>query len=786
MPTQVELEELVTKFSADVKDLKTRLREAESSLLHTAGVAEGSSLRVSQAIDGIGRTAFATATAILGLGSAFEAVKRGVGLAADAEAMSTTFRVLIGDAEVAKKTLGELQEFALKTPFEMPELLESAKQMVAFGEDAENIVATMRTLGDVASGLEIPLKDLTYLFGTLKSQGRAFTVDIRQFAMRGIPIYIELAKVFGLVGKEAKKIPADMKKVLDEMIEVGAVDFNAVEKAFQNMTGEGGKFFNMMEERSKTLKGVWTEMKESIDLTLREIGDAVIQGLDLNPLVRQITSVANEFKDWIKALDADTKRAIFIVTGLIGVFVGLSAVISLCGTLITVFSGGLNIWAGLITAAVGLTALWVYQLGDLQEAWKVVKRAATDFWRFIKPALPAIIALMILFQGQFAPLYVAIALLVHYWKDVVRAVEEFYDFAKPTLREIWNLTKLIGFAVRDSLVVGWKAAVREIERAGEAIAKTWKEVTGGQEVDWSRIKTAIRDFVIFVEYAFSNIGMVSKVTWDLIKLQIFGAMDEIMKNVGLVPIAIVAGFVVMAETVKRVFTNMLVALVKGVDEAVQAIWEAIKTGKLTDLQDRVKKIIGQAAADSFVFIDDMKNELQKRIGKVTVNEIERDGIKIPVGFNVQGLQEERQKAFNEVVKGKLAMDVGFKEFKEKRLLQNQLEDAAEMVSEVISGTMIPLMLGLKQPSAEAGKQAGTAFAAEFGKEAKKIEAVLMNSAEAFSRLEEFKDTQPNLLRPTAQTTTGTREVVSWLERIFNVLEKKANEPGVRIVPAEVP
>lgn len=786
MPTQVELEELVTKFTADVKDLKMRLKEAESSLQHTAGVAEGSSLRVSQAIDGIGRTAFATATAILGLGSAFEAVKRGVGLAADAEAMSTTFRVLIGDAELAEKTLGQLQEFALKTPFEMPELMESAKQMVAFGEEAENIVATMRTLGDVASGLEIPLKDLTYLFGTLKSQGRAFTVDIRQFAMRGIPIYIELAKVFGLVGKEAKKVPADMKKVLDEMIEVGAVDFNAVEKAFQNMTGEGGKFFNMMEERSKTLKGVWTEMKESIDLTLREIGDAVIRGLDLNPLVRQITSVANEFKDWIKALDADTKRAIFIVTGLIGVFVGLSAAISLCGTLITVFSGGLNIWAGLITAAVGLTALWVYQLGDLQEAWKVVKRAATDFWRFIKPALPAIIALMILFQGQFAPLYLAIALLVHYWKDVVRAVEEFYDFARPTLREIWNLTKLIGFAVRDSLVEGWKFAVKEIQRAGDMIAEAWKKITGGQEVDWGRVKVGIRDFVIFMEYAFSNIGLASKVVWDLIKLQVFTAMDEIMKNFGLVPIAIVGAFIAMGETIKTVFTNLLVSLIKGVDEAVRAIWDAIKSGKLEDIKERVQKIMGQMIENTVVPIDEFKKELQKRIGKVTVNEIEKDGIKIPVGFNVQGLQEERQKAFNEVVKGRLAMDIGFKEFKEKRLLQNQLEDAGEIVSQVISDTLIPLMLGLKQPSAEAGKQAGTAFAAEFGKEAKKIDAVLMNSAEAFSRMEEFRDAQPNLARPMSQTATGTREVVGWLERIFNVLEKKANEPGIRIVPAEVP
>ena len=87
----------------------------------------------------------------------------------------------------------------------------------------------MKMLGSVAAGLSVPLNDLIYLYGTLRAQGRVMTIDIRQFAMRGIPIYDELAKVLGVA-----------KDQINGIVSSGGVTFEHVEQAFKNMTSAGG------------------------------------------------------------------------------------------------------------------------------------------------------------------------------------------------------------------------------------------------------------------------------------------------------------------------------------------------------------------------------------------------------------------------------------------------------------------------------------------------------------------------------------------------------------------
>lgn len=79
------------------------------------------------------------------------------------------------------------------------------------------------------------------------------TVDIRQFAGRGIPIYEELAKVLGV-----------SKDQVGELVKEGKVGFKEVEQAFKNMTSEGGKFANLMESSA----GTWPQRLSNIEDTL--------------------------------------------------------------------------------------------------------------------------------------------------------------------------------------------------------------------------------------------------------------------------------------------------------------------------------------------------------------------------------------------------------------------------------------------------------------------------------------------------------------------------------------
>lgn len=161
------------------------------------------------------------------------------------EYFSASLRTLmLGDAQAAKSLETSLVDLASKTPFSLTDVQDATKQLLAYGFSAGTVTTNIRMLGDVASALKIPFQDIAYLYGTLKVQGRAYTRDIMQFTQRGIPIIGELAKQFGVTEGKVR-----------ELVEAGKVGFPEVERAFKSMTAEGGMFFNMMEQQSKTVGG---------------------------------------------------------------------------------------------------------------------------------------------------------------------------------------------------------------------------------------------------------------------------------------------------------------------------------------------------------------------------------------------------------------------------------------------------------------------------------------------------------------------------------------------------
>jgi phage tail tape-measure protein len=108
------------------------------------------------------------------------------------EYFSTSLRTLMkGNAQAAKALENQLVETAKTTPFSLVEVQDATKQLLAYGFSAGSVVKNIRMLGDVASALKIPFADIAYLYGTLKTQGRAFSKDIMQFTGRGIPIVKE-------------------------------------------------------------------------------------------------------------------------------------------------------------------------------------------------------------------------------------------------------------------------------------------------------------------------------------------------------------------------------------------------------------------------------------------------------------------------------------------------------------------------------------------------------------------------------------------------------------------
>ena len=169
--------------------------------------------------------------------------------------------MLLGNEGAAKALERQLVNLAKTTPFQLTEVQDASKQLLAYGFKAGELVYTMKRLGDVSSGIGAPLGDIAYLYGTLKTSGRVTLMDLRQFAGRGIPIYETLAKRLKTTTNE-----------INNMVSAGKIGFKDIEGAFKDMTSQGGQFFNLMEDQSKTVGGQLSNMADSWEQLKVNIG----------------------------------------------------------------------------------------------------------------------------------------------------------------------------------------------------------------------------------------------------------------------------------------------------------------------------------------------------------------------------------------------------------------------------------------------------------------------------------------------------------------------------------
>jgi tape measure domain-containing protein len=232
----------------------------------------------------------------LALGGASTALlgKKLVDVTADAEQASVAFEVMLGSASKAKGMLAQIQELADKTPLELPEVRQGARNLLAMNVAGRDIVPTLRMLGDVAQGLQIPLNDLVLIYGKIAQKNRVMGDDLRQFGRRGIPVVRELSKQFGVSTEK-----------IYEMASNGKIHFGQIQQVFRSLTQDGGQFHNMMERMSKTLPGLWSTLRDSVRAVAVAIGTTIspaIQGA-----MSYMIAFTNKTKESIGPLVHDLK-----------------------------------------------------------------------------------------------------------------------------------------------------------------------------------------------------------------------------------------------------------------------------------------------------------------------------------------------------------------------------------------------------------------------------------------------------------------------------------------------
>ena len=205
---------------------------------------------------------------ILGAGTALTAFGAiTLKASSDNEQFTVALTNMLKSAEDADVLIGRLKSFAVVTPFELNTLKDMTKTLIAYGFGAGEVIPTLQKLGDIAAGVGTEkLPTIVEAFGKIRTKGKADMEQLNRILEAGVPILEEIAK-------NTNKSTTEVYK----FVELGKVGFSDVAKAMETLSTGSGIFAGGMEKQSKTLGGIFSNIKDIIGQTFVGIGDVFLE-----------------------------------------------------------------------------------------------------------------------------------------------------------------------------------------------------------------------------------------------------------------------------------------------------------------------------------------------------------------------------------------------------------------------------------------------------------------------------------------------------------------------------
>lgn len=184
------------------------------------------------------------------------------------ELQQRSLQALLQSKGEANKLWNQTIQLALKSPFQVKELITYTKQLAAYRVETEKLHDTTKMLADISAGLGVDMSRLILAFGQVKAANYLRGTELRQFSEAGINILDELARYYTALEGKTVTVGQVFERVSKRM-----VSFADVEKVLQKVTSAGGMFYKMQEEQADTLKGQISNLKDQMDLMLNDIGE---------------------------------------------------------------------------------------------------------------------------------------------------------------------------------------------------------------------------------------------------------------------------------------------------------------------------------------------------------------------------------------------------------------------------------------------------------------------------------------------------------------------------------
>lgn len=284
--------------------------------------------------------------------TAFRYIKSLVDVTGFFEQQQVALEGILGSASAATKAIGQLKQMALQSPKQFKDLVGDAKQLSAYGIEAQNLLPTVKQLADISVGLGVDMSRLVLAYGQVKSASVLRGQELRQFTEAGVPMVDALAKKFS----ELNGRLVTTGEVFD-LISKRQVSFEMVADVLRDMTAEGGKFYNMQENISETLYGQVQKIKDLWTINLADTGSG-ISGV----LMAGVKAIQLMIKE---------SRTLLWMFGAAGIMVGVRALVNNFGA-IKIRIGEIRAatvkWWGELRAAQGLAAKTAFAFKSIGRA----------------------------------------------------------------------------------------------------------------------------------------------------------------------------------------------------------------------------------------------------------------------------------------------------------------------------------------------------------------------------------------------------------------------------------
>ncbi|MGL5709962.1 MAG: tape measure protein [Cetobacterium sp.] len=519
--------------------------------------------------------------------------------------LSTDFKVMLGSTDKATQMMGDLKKMGAETPFEVVGLAQSTKTLLQFGVSQEQVIPTMKRLGDVSLGNNERFQGLSLVFGQISSLGRLQAGDLNQLINRG---WNPLNQITAKTGETMEQVRERMKE--------GKISYKEVEEALKSATDKGGMFYGGMAEGSKTLSGQLSTLKDNFNEMMAKAIAPLFKWLN-DKLVPTLTWLVSKFD----GLNEKTKTFVILgvlVIGAIGpVLLILGALISAIGTIIGVIGAvSASMWAVIAVIAVVVTSIttffvvtgkWREVVAMFKVLWLEFKSILIELnYRFeqIKPVVMDMVeSVKKYFTNLFNTVYgilkdIAIFLYPFFLKaksewfppiqelavEVAKFIKVVYDRLSEGLDKvkaiwvvIWPYLQIILKPILDNIISTVKFTINIIKDVISVVTNiikgdwqgVWNGIKNIFQDTWNWIKSIAQNNINGLMELFNSLAPKARNAW------------ESMKN------AIMTSISGLASSLYNSATNMMNMFIKGITDKIASVGNAVG-----NVAGTVKKFLG--------------------------------------------------------------------------------------------------------------------------------------------------------------------------------------------------